>query len=78
MVKDAENKSSLKCLRLSEARYGHCHNIWSSCGTEPFAVTMAAVNVRLATGTLILQEHKAKFARKGRVQTVLFRDFVQF
>ena len=43
MVKDAENKSSLKFLHLSEARYGHCHNIWSSCGTEPFAVTMAAV-----------------------------------
>jgi hypothetical protein len=120
MVKDAENKSSLKFLHLSEARYGHCHNIWSSCGTEPFAVTMAAVKVKLATGTLTLQEHKAKFARKGevsslcpmckqetentahfilqcaslqevrrfcrwinyqimgRVQTVLFRDFVQF
>ena len=31
MVKDAENKSSLKFLHLSEARYGHCHNIWSSC-----------------------------------------------
>jgi hypothetical protein len=38
---------------------------WSSCGTEPFAVTMAAVKVKLATGTLTLQEHKAKFARKG-------------
>jgi hypothetical protein len=49
MVKDAENKSSLKFLHLSEARYGHCHNIWSSCGTEPFAVTMAAVKVKLAT-----------------------------
>jgi hypothetical protein len=49
MVKDAENKSSLKFLHLSEARYGHCHNIWSRCGTEPFAVTMAAVKVKLAT-----------------------------
>jgi hypothetical protein len=37
MVKDAENKSSLKFLHLTETRYGHCHNIWSSCGTEPFA-----------------------------------------
>ena len=51
MVKDAENKSSLKFLHLSEARYGHCHNIWSSCGTEPFAVIMAAVKVKLVTGT---------------------------
>ena len=34
MVKDAENKSSLKFLHLSEARYGHCHNIWSSCGSS--------------------------------------------
>jgi hypothetical protein len=57
MVKDAENKSSLKFLHLSEARYGHCHNIWSSCGTEPFAVTIAAVKVKLATGKLTLQEH---------------------
>jgi hypothetical protein len=48
-VKDAENKSSLKFLHLSEARYGDCYNIWSSCGTEPFAVTMAAVKVKLAT-----------------------------
>jgi hypothetical protein len=70
MVKDAENKSSLKFLHLSEARYGHCHNIWSSCGTEPFAVTMAAVKVKLATGTLTLQEHKAKFARKGEVSSL--------
>jgi hypothetical protein len=70
MVKDAENKSSLKFLHLTEARYGHCHNIWSSCGTEPFAVTMAAVKVKLATGTLTLQEHKAKFARKGEVSSL--------
>ena len=70
MVKDAENKSSLKFLHLSEARYGHCHNIWSSCGTEPFAVTIAAVKVKLATGTLTLQEHKAKFARKGEVSSL--------
>jgi hypothetical protein len=28
---------------------------------------MAAVKVKLATGTLTLQEHKAKFARKGEV-----------
>jgi hypothetical protein len=70
MVKDAENKSSLKFLHLSEARYGHCHNIWSSCGIEPFAVTMAAVKVKLATGTLTLQEHKAKFARKGEVSSL--------
>jgi hypothetical protein len=55
MVKDAENKSSLKFLHMTEARYGHCHTIWSSCGTEPFAVTME----KLATGTLTLQEHKA-------------------
>jgi cation transporter-like permease len=32
-----------------------------------FAVTMAAVKVKLTTGTLTLQEHKAKFARKGEV-----------
>ena len=70
MVKDAENKSSLKFLHLTEARYGHFHNIWSSCGTEPFAVTMAAVKVKLATGTLTLQEHKAKFARKGEVSSL--------
>jgi hypothetical protein len=49
MVKDAENKSSLKFLHLSEARYGDCYNIWSSCGTEPFAVTMAAVKVKLTS-----------------------------
>jgi hypothetical protein len=70
MVKDAENKSSLKFLHLSEARYGHCHTIWSNCGTEPFVVTMAAVKVKLATGTLTLQEHKAKFARKGEVSSL--------
>jgi hypothetical protein len=53
MVKDAENKSSLKFLHLTEARYGHCHNIWSSCGTEPFAVTMTAVKVKLAQERLL-------------------------
>jgi hypothetical protein len=55
---------------VSEARYGHCHNIWSSCGTEPFAVTMATLKVKLATGMLTLQEHKAKFARKGEVSSL--------
>ena len=55
MVKDAENKSSLKFLHF---------------GTEPFAVTMAAVKVKLATGTLTLHEHKAKFARKGEVSSL--------
>ena len=51
MVKDAENKSSLKFLHLSEARYGHCHNIWSSCETEPFAVTKGETNHRNAYST---------------------------
>ena len=31
---------------------------------------MAAVKVKLATGTLTLQEHKAKFARKGEVSSL--------
>jgi hypothetical protein len=38
--------------------------------TISFAVTMAAVKVKLATGTLTLQEHKAKFARKGEVSSL--------
>jgi hypothetical protein len=31
---------------------------------------MAAVKVKLATGMLTLQEHKAKFARKGEVSSL--------
>ena len=63
LQKDAEDKSTLKFLNLGDTVSGKPHNIWTSCGTQPFAITMASMKVKIAVGTLLLQSHRSKFSK---------------
>ncbi|CAM1306202.1 Uncharacterised protein r2_g1589 [Pycnogonum litorale] len=56
LSKEAKEKSTLKLVNLQDCKIGKVHNIWSSCGSEPFAITSAGIKVKIATGTVLLQE----------------------
>ncbi|CAG2239510.1 unnamed protein product [Mytilus edulis] len=60
---EAENKSTLKYLNLSDTVPGKPHNIWTSCGNEPFAIIMAHLKAKIAVGTIVLQSSKAKHSK---------------
>ncbi|CAG2218264.1 unnamed protein product [Mytilus edulis] len=42
---------------------GKPHNIWTSCGNEPFAIIMAHLKAKIAVGTIVLQSSKAKHSK---------------
>jgi hypothetical protein len=46
-----------------DSAVGKVHNIWKTCGTDPFATIMAGIKAKIATDTLTLQIHKAKFSK---------------
>ncbi|CAG2199681.1 unnamed protein product [Mytilus edulis] len=60
---ESENKSTLKYLNLSDTVPGKPHNIWTSCGNEPFAIIMAHLKAKIAVGTIVLQSSKAKHSK---------------
>ncbi|CAC5404035.1 unnamed protein product [Mytilus coruscus] len=51
-----------------DVKEGQIHNIWKSCGTNPYAITSAS-KAKLATGTIYLQYHRAKFSN-GHVSPI--------
>ena len=61
---DVKEKSTLKYIHFTEKK--GVHNIWESCETDARAIAKACIKVKIATGTIILQEKKAKFS-KGTV-----------
>ncbi|CAC5358563.1 unnamed protein product [Mytilus coruscus] len=63
LQQESENKSTLKYLNLSDTVPGKPHNIWTSCGNEPFAITMAHLKAKIAVGTIVLQSSKAKHSK---------------
>jgi hypothetical protein len=56
-------KKTLALLNLKDSAVGKVHNIWKSCGTDPFATIMAGIKAKIATDTLTLQIHKTKFSK---------------
>ncbi|VDI18845.1 Hypothetical predicted protein [Mytilus galloprovincialis] len=63
LQQESENKSTLKYLNLSDTVPGKPHNIWTSCGNEPFAIIMAHLKAKIAVGTIVLQSSKAKHSK---------------
>ncbi|CAG2203788.1 unnamed protein product [Mytilus edulis] len=62
---DVKSKSSLKFLNVNNITQGKTHNVWDSCGTEPFTSTMASIKAKIMCGTYTLQHDRAKFDRSG-------------
>lgn len=62
LLEESHGKSTLQYLNLSDTVFGVVHNIWSSCGTQPFSVVMATLKAKIAVGALILQSNRSKFA----------------
>lgn len=62
LLKESYDKSTLNFLNLTDTVIGKVHNIWSTCGTQPFSVTMASMKAKVAVGVLILQNSKSKFS----------------
>ena len=74
---EAKEKSSLKFLNLESITPGTVHNIWESCGSEPFATTSASIKCKIACGTYTLQKDKAKFSKNDRISStckLCFKD----
>ena len=69
MKLEAKEKSSLKFLNLESITPGTVHNIWESCGSEPFATTSASIKCKIACGTYTLQKDKAKFSKNDRISS---------
>jgi hypothetical protein len=64
LTEEAQTKSSLKYIYFNNSKDGKVHNIWKSCGSEPYAVTSAALKTKIATGTIILQKQVSRFSNK--------------
>ncbi|CAG2216073.1 unnamed protein product [Mytilus edulis] len=69
MISEAKSKSTLARLNYENVKEGKIHNIWKSCGTNPYAITSASLKAKLATGTIYLQYHRAKFSN-GHVSPI--------
>ncbi|VDI60447.1 Hypothetical predicted protein [Mytilus galloprovincialis] len=69
MISEAKSKSTLSRLNYENVKEGKIHNIWKSCGTNPYAITSASLKAKLATGTIYLQYHRAKFSN-GHVSPI--------
>ena len=69
MINEAKSKSTLARLNYENVKEGKIHNIWKSCGTNPYAITSASLKAKLATGTIYLQYHRAKFSN-GHVSPI--------
>ena len=63
LTSEAKEKKTLALLNLKDSAVGKVHNIWKSCGADPFAAIMAGIKAKIATDTLTLQIHKAKFSK---------------
>jgi len=62
LLQESCGKSTLNFLNLTDTVVGNVHNIWASCGTQPFSVTMASLKAKIAVGALVLQNNKSKFS----------------
>ena len=62
LTEEAQTKSSLKYIYFNNSKDGKVHNIWKSCGSEPYAVISAALKTKIATGTIILQKQVSRFS----------------
>ena len=61
LLQESCGKSTLNFLNLTDAVVGNVHNIWATCGTQPFPVTMASLKANVAVGALILQNNNQNF-----------------
>ncbi|CAC5399461.1 unnamed protein product [Mytilus coruscus] len=69
MINEAQSKSTLARLNYENVKEGQIHNIWKNCGTNLYAITSASLKAKLATGTIYLQYHRAKFSN-GHVSPI--------
>ena len=52
LTEKAQTKSSLKYIYFNNSKDGKVHNIRKSCGSEPYAVSLAALKAKIATGNM--------------------------
>ncbi|CAC5375544.1 unnamed protein product [Mytilus coruscus] len=69
MINEAQSKSTLARLNYENVEEGQIHNIFKSCGTNPYAITSVSLKAKLATGTIYLQYHRVKFSN-GHVSPI--------
>ncbi|CAC5358342.1 unnamed protein product [Mytilus coruscus] len=62
MIIEAHSKSTLARLNYENVKEGQIHNIWKSCGTNPYAISLASLKAKLATGTVYLLYYRSKFS----------------
>lgn len=58
---DCKNKSTLNMLCIDSLEIGKTHVVWDSISNSVRDVRKATTKARMATGTYMLQTHKAKF-----------------
>jgi hypothetical protein len=82
LTEKAQTKSSLKYIYFNNSKDGKVHNIWKSCGSEPYAVSLAALKAKIATGTIILQKQVSRFSNNTKTPMSLcskeIEDILQF
>jgi hypothetical protein len=66
LTEKAQTKSSLKYIYFNNSKDGKVHNIWKSCGSEPYAVSLAALKAKIAAGTIILQKQVSRFSNNTK------------
>jgi hypothetical protein len=66
LKEEAQTKSSLKYIYFNNSKDGKVHNISKSCGSEPYAVSLAAMKAKIATGTIILQKQVSRFSNNTK------------
>ncbi|CAC5390934.1 unnamed protein product [Mytilus coruscus] len=58
---EAKTKSSLKFIDIDRLSIGKTHLIWSSAGSDTFAITKASVKCRMLLGVYTLQANRHRF-----------------
>ena len=66
LTEEAQTKSSFKYIYFNNSKDGKVHNIWKSCGSEPYAVSLAALKAKIATVTIILQKQVSRFSNNTK------------